>query len=116
MDKYLLLLREDPGQYADLPPAEMEALIDRYRRWSRKLADQGLLAAGEKLADEGGRRVRAGPGRPLVTDGPFSESKEVVGGFFIIKAQSYEDALALVADCPHLRGDNEIELRRIEAT
>lgn len=116
MDKYLLLLREDPSQHAGLSPAEIESLIERYRRWSQKLAAQGRLAAGEKLADEGGRRVRAGKDRPLVTDGPFSESKEVVGGFFIINAESCDDALALVADCPHLRGDNEIELRRIEAT
>jgi hypothetical protein len=114
MDSYLLLLREDPKQYMNLSPTEMQALIERYRAWSTQLAQQGRLVDGHKLTDEGGKRVRASADRPLVTDGPFAESKDVIGGLFIIKAASYDEAVRLVADCPHLRGDNEIELRRIE--
>lgn len=116
MDKYLLLLREDPSQYAELSPAEMQGIIERYRSWSQKLAEEGRLVDGHKLADEGGRRVRAGKTAPMITDGPFIESKDVIGGLFIIQAKSYEDAVAAIAGCPHLRGGNEIELRRIEQT
>ncbi|MFO1312447.1 MAG: YciI family protein [Burkholderiales bacterium] len=116
MDQYLLLLREDPKQYADLSPSEIGALIDRYRQWSQKMVAEGRLVGGHKLADEGGKRLRAGAGKPLVTDGPFIESKDVIGGIFIIKASSYEDAVNAIAGCPHLNGENVIELRRIEAT
>lgn len=116
MDQYLLLLREDPGQYAGLSPEDMQGIIDDYRRWSQKMAAEGRLVGGHKLADEGGRRVRAGRTAPVASDGPFIESKDVIGGLFIIKAASYDDALAVIAACPHLRGSNEIELRRIEAT
>jgi len=114
MDSYLLLLREDPSQYTALSPAQMGAIIDKYRAWSQKLAAQGRLVGGHKLADEGGKRLRAGSSGPIVTDGPFIESKDVIGGTFIVQATSYEEAVRLVADCPHLRGGNEIELRRIE--
>ena len=114
MDTYLLLLREDPKQYMNLSPTEMQALIERYRAWSTQLAQQGRLVDGHKLTDEGGKRVRVGKDGPLVTDGPFAESKDVVGGLFIIKATSYGEAVQLVADCPHLHGGNEIELRKIE--
>lgn len=114
MDSYLLLLREDPSQYAGLSPAEMGAIVEQYRAWSQKLAAQGRLVGGEKLADEGGKRLRAGSAGPIVTDGPFIEAKDVIGGTFVIRAASYDEAVALVADCPHLRGDNVIELRRIE--
>ncbi len=116
MDSYLLLLREDPSQYVHLSPSQMGEIIERYRAWSRKLAAQGRLVDGQKLADEGGKRLRAGAAGtgPIVTDGPFIESKDVIGGTFIIQAASYDEAVALIADCPHLRGDNVIELRRIE--
>jgi hypothetical protein len=114
MDSYLLLLHEDPSQYAAMSPTEMQALIERYRQWSQKMAQAGRLVGGEKLADEGGKRVRAGATGPLVSDGPFAESKDVIGGYFVIQAQSYDEAVKLVADCPHLRGGNAIQLRRIE--
>jgi hypothetical protein len=116
MDSYLLLLHEDPSQYTALSPSEMQAIIEQYRRWSQKLAAAGRLVDGHKLADEGGRRVRVGHGGPLGTDGPFAESKDVIGGLFVIKAESNDEAVRLASDCPHLRGGNEIELRRIEAT
>ncbi len=115
MDKYLLLLREDPSQYAAISPTQMQSIIEQYRQWAGKLAQAGRLAGGDKLADEGGKRVRAGAKAPLVTDGPFIESKDVIGGTFVILADSYDEAVRLVADCPHLRGTNEIEIRRIEA-
>ena len=116
MDNYLLLLHEDPSQYAALSPSDIQAIIEQYRIWSRKLAEAGRLVEGHKLSDEGGKRVRAGKGSPLVTDGPYAESKDVIGGLFVVKASSYDEAVKLVSDCPHLRGRNEIELRKIELT
>jgi hypothetical protein len=114
MNQYLLLLHEDPSQYASLSPSEMQAIIERYRAWSRGLAEQGRLVDGHKLADEGGKRLRAGNAGTLVTDGPYVECKDVIGGLFVIKAASYEEAVRLISDCPHLRGGNEIELRCID--
>lgn len=118
MDQYLLLLHESPADYADVSPSEMQAIIDRYSKWAKQLAAEGRIAGGHKLADDGGKRLRAGRGggAPLVTDGPYAEAKDVVGGLFIVNAESYDDAVRIATSCPHLRGDNVVEVRRIEVT
>lgn len=118
MDQYLLLLHENPADYADLSPSEMQAIIDRYRQWAARMAAEGRIAGGYKLADEGGKRIRAGRGgdAALVTDGPYAEAKDVVGGLFIVNAASYDEAVRIASTCPHVRGGNVVEVRRIEVT
>lgn len=115
MNTYLLLLHETPATYADLGPAELQALVQRYRDWSAGLARQGLLVGGEKLSDDGGRHLRLQGGRPLASDGPYAEAHDVVGGYFSIQAADDAAAEALAATCPHLHGSNWIEIRRIDA-
>ncbi|WP_119678733.1 YciI family protein [Indioceanicola profundi] len=112
MAKFVLILRETPAATAALSPAEMQACIEEYMAWSAKLAQAGRLIGGEKLMDEGGRRLKRQEGRLLVTDGPYTEAKDVIGGLFIIEAADYAEAEGLVADCPHL-AIGEIELRQI---
>lgn len=112
MPKFMLILREDPATFAALSPTAMQAVIEEYSAWSRKLGAAGRLKGGEKLADEGGRRLATKAGRVVVTDGPFAEAKDVIGGFFTIEAADYAEAERLVADCPHVKY-GEIELRRV---
>jgi hypothetical protein len=114
MPKYLLVAR-DVGNWMDmdLSPAEIEAIINKYRSWAQRVAAQGKLLSGEKLRDGEGR-VLKGNGKALkVTDGPHSESKEVIGGFWILEAASYEEAVALASDNPQLE-HGTLELREIE--
>lgn len=115
MAQYLLLLHEQPSAYADLGPAEMRELVERYRAWSADLAQKGRLAGGEKLTDDGGRHLRVSAGRPLASDGPYAEAHDVVGGYFTIVADSDAEAEQIATTCPHLAGSNWIEIRRIEA-
>lgn len=115
MNHYMLLLHETPATYASLGPAEMQELIARYRAWSADLAQRGLLAGGEKLTDDGGRRLRLDAGRPLASDGPYAEAHDVIGGYFTIQAASMAEAEAVAATCPHLSGTNWIEIRQVEA-
>jgi hypothetical protein len=114
MNQYMLLLHETPASYASLGPTEMQALIQRYRDWSARLAQQGLLVGGEKLADDGGRHLRLKGDRPLASDGPYAEAHDVVGGYFTVQAADDAAAEAVAATCPHLHGSNWIEIRRIE--
>jgi hypothetical protein len=114
MPKYLVLAR-DEGNWMDmdLSPADIEAIINKYRAWAEKVASQGKLLSGEKLRDGEGR-VLKGAGKSMkVTDGPHSESKEVIGGFWILEAASYDEALKLAADNPQLE-HGSLELREIE--
>jgi hypothetical protein len=115
MNQYLFLLHEKPADAAGMSPAEMQEIIARYKAWSAGLAQRGLLAGGEKLVDDGGRQLRLKDGQPLATDGPYAEAHDVIGGLFIVKAESDAMAEELAQTCPHLRGSQWIEIRRIEA-
>ncbi|MBK7351073.1 MAG: transcription initiation protein [Gemmatimonadetes bacterium] len=112
MPSYLLLLHEDPATFAELSPADMQAIVARYADWTRRMAEAGKLTAGVKLRDGVGRRVgRDAAGR--VTDGPFTETKDVVGGYFAVVAPDLAGALAIARDCPHV--DNGwVEVREVE--
>jgi hypothetical protein len=82
--------------------------------WGRSLRARKLLAGGHKLADDPGRIVRRRQGEVLVSDGPYAESKEVLGGYFLVKARNYEAASELALKCPHLDYGGTIELRQID--
>ena len=113
MDNYILLLHESSIFGKDLSPDQIQAIIARYKAWRQKTADAGRLAGGQKLED-GTARIMTGEGPNLrVTDGPYAETKDVIGGFFMIQASSYEDAVEWCKDCPHL-SYGTIELRKVE--
>ena len=114
MPQYLLLLHSKPADDVALSPAEMMELIGRYKAWSAQMAQQGRLAGGEKLTDDGGRVLRLQGGTPVATDGPYAEAQDVVGGYFLINADDDAQAVALASTCPHLHGRHWIEVRRID--
>ena len=80
-----------------------------------ELVRQNKMRGGEKLTNDGGRRLRIQSGKVSVTDGPYSEAAEVLGGYFAIEAADYDEAVALAHTCPHLTGDQWIEVRQIDA-
>jgi hypothetical protein len=70
-------------------------------RWGESLKKRGLLIASESLQSQtGASRVQLRNGRPHITDGPFPETKEMVGGFFLIDCATREEALAIATECP----------------
>ncbi|RKH11941.1 transcription initiation protein [Corallococcus sp. CA053C] len=113
MSRYLMLLHETPAHFAAKSPAELQAIVEEYMQWSDRLRKEGRLLQGEKLCDEGGRRLMQQGGQLLVSDGPYAEVKDVVGGLFILSAESYDAAVALARTCPHLE-HGEVELRAID--
>lgn len=114
MHPYLFILHEKPADAVHTSAAEMKEIVARYQAWSADLAQRGLLSGGEKLTDDGGRHLRLKDGRPVVSDGPYAEAHDVVGGIFMVKAETDDHAQALAATCPHLMGGQWIEIRRIE--
>jgi hypothetical protein len=114
MPRYILFLHEDEQIFANRSPEEMMKVIERYSAWSRSLAEKGQMAGGEKLTDGKGRVLRPGGKEILVTDGPYAETRETVGGFFIVTAPDLEAAEAIARTCPHLSYGGRIELREIE--
>lgn len=114
MPKFVLLLHEstiDPN----ISPDEMQAIIQRYVAWRGKVQANGRFVEGHKLHDGQGRVMRGGSSGMKVTDGPYAEAREVIGGLFIIEAATYEEAVELCKDCPHL-DFGAIEIREVQPT
>jgi hypothetical protein len=98
---YMLLIMEDPAQRGTRTREEGEALYERMLDFGRALrAKDQLLGAESLLPQRQGRRVKVRGGKAQVLDGPFAEAKEMVGGFFLLNCRSYDEALAIAAQCP----------------
>jgi hypothetical protein len=110
MPQFVLMLRDNGSFPSNISPEEIQAIIEKYRVWNERVG-----GSGEKLRDDEGRILVRNGGSVTVTDGPYVESKEVVGGFMIIEASSYDDAVRLCQDCPHLEFGS-IEIRQVEPT
>ncbi len=91
-------------------PEEMQNHMTKWFSWIDKLKASTKYVAGEALTP-GGKTVKGK--KPVVTDGPFAESKEVVGGFFIVKANSIEEATEIAKDCPDLPLNGTVEVREV---
>jgi hypothetical protein len=113
MAQFMLILHEIPGSYAKLSPTEIQGILEKYGDWTAKLAQTGKLVGGQKLMDEGGKLMTKSGDRLTVVDGPYSETKEVVGGYFVIKAAEYEEAVQIASDLPHLPF-GRVEVRQVD--
>jgi hypothetical protein len=114
MPDFILLLHRPAGPLPTLPPQQAAAVTKEYIGWGDRLRSEGRLKAGEKLTDDPGRLMRAAGGRIMVTDGPYAESKELLGGFFLITAGDYKEACQIAESCPHFKYGGAIEVRQID--
>ena len=107
LKEYLLLSR---GQWdADKSPEQIQAAIDAFYAWHEGLVAQGRFKSGQRLAKGAKLVTRSG-----ITDGPFTEAKEVIGGYWFITAGSLEEAARIAADNPCLACGLAYEVRPIE--
>ncbi len=98
---YLLLIVEPRGQRAERTPDEGKDAYAQMVRFGEGLKARGLLKAVESLqSDASGVRVSVRGGKPALRDGPFAESKEMVGGLFLIDGVTREQAIAIAGECP----------------
>jgi hypothetical protein len=114
MSTFILLLHQSPMRFADLSPEEIQKIVSQYIAWREDLVQRGQLRGGEKLTADGGRQVRLQNGQVSVTDGPFTETTEVLGGYFLIEADNYAAATAIAETCPHLNSVQWVEVRQLE--
>ena len=111
MAKFLFLYRDCSGPVATMQPAERDRMLERWRTWLGEGMQQGwLVNPGDKLKNER-RMVHA---QKLVTDGPFAESKEVIGGFSIVQAETIDAAAELAKGCPVLLAGGTVEIGPLE--
>jgi hypothetical protein len=112
MSQFMLFIRngEEPNE---LSPEQIQQAIQRFSGWARTLREQGKLVAAEKLKDNEGLLLRARNGQ-IVVDGPFAETKETIGGYFIVEAGNLDEAVEITKECPALSNGGIVELREIE--
>lgn len=110
MDQYALIMRhEDGGKVAS--PEQMEIWMKQTMDWIGSIAAKNKFVGGTGLPFDGARVVKH---NGIVTNGPFGEIKETIGGFITVKAESIEEAVEFAKGCPVLQGEgNSVEVRRI---
>ena len=115
MPQYLLLLHDDPTGWAKLTDDERKWWMEKYAAYRERLKARNAWIGGQKLADEPGRIMRGTGDELKVIDGPYGETKEWLGGYFLIEAPNYKAAIDLARDCPSLSHGGTIEVREIDA-
>ena len=117
MAQYMLLLHQVPNYTDDLPREKMMEMVKRYMAWADGLRQKGKMVGGEKLTASGGRHIKVKDGKPVASDGPYAEAKDVIGGYFVIEAKDAAEAETIARDCPHLAASptNWVEIRPIDA-
>ena len=107
-----MLIFRGTDWYKGLSPEQMQQIADTWMAWFNRLKDEGKCIAGNPLEREG--KIVAGKSR-AVSDGPFAESKETIGGYFLLDVASFDDAVAIAQECPGLPYGVQVEVRPVAA-
>ena len=111
--KYLLLIYSDEKADANVSKEELEAWMGEYRAYTDAMQKAGVMQAGEALQPTAtATTVRVQNGKPVTTHGPFAETKEQLGGFYMVECNNLDEAIEWAAKCPGARVGS-IEVRPV---
>jgi hypothetical protein len=109
----MMLLPCPPEPLEKLTAVPNEEIVTAMRKYNEEMSKAGVMLAAEGLhATSKGFRIKVSGGKKIVTDGPFTEAKEVIAGFWIIQVKSQEEALEWAKRCP-LPENGLIEIRQV---
>ena len=111
MEKFMYLFVENGLSDSQPSPEEMQASMQKWFAWIEKLQKDDRYISGEPLLPSG--KIVKGS-QKVVTDGPFTESKELVSGFFIVKAKDINEATEMAKDCPIFETDGAVAVRPVQ--
>ncbi len=112
MKEYLLLFRGGDGKNLRQSPEKWQQHMHRWATWMGEMTQQGKFVGAQPLSNDGKQITGT---KKTVTDGPFIEGKEMVGGYLICKASSIDEATGIANGCPILEFDNgTVEVREIQ--
>ena len=112
--QYLLLIYGNEEHFGKLTEAEQNGVLKEYGEFTKSIAQSGHYRGGNELAAiSTATTVRVRDKKRLVTDGPFAETKEQLGGFFIVEAKNLDEAVDLASKMPHLEDGGAVEIRPI---
>lgn len=111
--QYMLLIYENENAWASLSEAEQGGIFAEYMRFTQDIVKSGHFKGGDPLQPTStASTLRVRNGKPVTTDGPFAETKEQLGGYYIVEAENLDEALRLAARIPSARWGS-IEVRPI---
>jgi len=106
-----MLIFRGTDWHKGLSPQEMQQVAGQWMAWFKGLTERGIATAGNPL-DATGRIVSGKNGR-VISDGPFAESKEAIGGYFLLKVDTLDEAVAIARECPGLPYGAKVEVRPV---
>src|SRR5438105_4293755 len=111
--RFMILVKADKNSEAGVMPSEK--LLTDMGKFNEELVKAGVMLAGEGLHPSSkGARVKFSGDKRTVTDGPFTEAKELIAGFWLWRVKSKEEAIEWVKRCPNpMKGESEIEIRQV---
>ncbi len=109
MKEFMMIFRNEKSDNPKPSPEQMQAMIKQWQDWIGGIAAQGKFVATDALGFEG-KTVHADA---TITDGPYAEVKEIVGGYIIVKAENLDDAVKLADGCPTLAIGGKVEVRDV---
>jgi hypothetical protein len=109
---YMLLFR-GANWHENLSAEQIQEVVGKWMDWFERLTNEGKATAGHPLEPQG--KVVTGKKGRMVADGPFAEAKETVGGYFLLKVDSIEEAVAIAQQCPALEYGAIVEVRPVAA-
>ena len=107
---YMLLFRGTQWD-KDLSPEEIQRMVTQWYAWFERLTQEGKCKAGHPLEREG--KIVSGRTGRTVADGPFAESKEAIGGYFLLQVEDLDEALEIAKQCPGLDYGIDVEVRPV---
>ena len=107
---YLLIFR-GTDWHKGLSPEQIQQVADQWMAWFKRLNEEGTAIAGNPLESRG--RMVSGKNGRVVADGPFAESKEAIGGYFLLNVKTMDEAVAIAQQCPGLPHGAVVEVRPI---
>jgi hypothetical protein len=107
---YMLLFRGTHWD-KDLSPEEIQRMVTQWYAWFEKLTQEGKCKAGHPLEREG--KIVSGRKGRTVADGPFAESKEAIGGYFLLQVDDLDEAVEIAHQCPGLDYGIDVEVRPV---
>jgi hypothetical protein len=110
MKEYMYLFRGGDAHVAAQSPEAMQQHMQKWVQWMKALGEKGKFVGGQPLDVSG---VTLSGTKKSRTDRPFAESKEMVGGYLIVKAANLEEAVELSKECPIFESDGTLEVREI---
>jgi hypothetical protein len=113
MKEFMFIFRQPDLDTRSISPDEFQKLAQKWQKWKKNIEQQGKLGSnGNRLSSEG-KVLKPGG---IITDGPFVEIREILGGFMMVKAEDLDEAATLAHGCPFLDINGSVEIRPLHTS